>query len=406
MHDVAGPLDGLRVIELASEFGAFAGKLLADLGADVIVVEPPGGHHTRRYGPFADDVVDPEKSLWWWHYNTSKRGLVLDLEKLAGADAFRQLAASADIVLEAEPPTRLDALGIDHNHLRASHAELIWISVTPFGRSSSRADEPATDLTLLAAAGQVWSCGYDDHSLAPVRGGGNQALHMAGVFAAISALTAVLYRDTTGHGQHVDVNMYAAANVTTEAASYEYLVGERTVQRLTGRHASTVVSMQTQVQAADGKWVTTGFPPRQVSELRSLVAWLTELGLKDDFPEFFFLEMGIERGGIQISEIGENPEATAIFGASRDAMTLIAASLPAYEFFVGAQSRAIPVGIIASIEEVLADPHAIARGFPVSVQHDDRTVTYPGAPFKFSSTPWRISRRAPKIGEHQADLLG
>ena len=100
MTDVAGPLAGLRVVELASEHAAFAGKMLGDLGADVIVVEPPGGHPSRAYGPFVDDVADPERSLWWWHYNTSKRGVVLDLDTDDGAEEFRRLAAGADIVLE------------------------------------------------------------------------------------------------------------------------------------------------------------------------------------------------------------------------------------------------------------------------------------------------------------------
>ena len=101
---MSGALAGLRVVELASEHAAFAGKMLGDLGADVIVIEPPGGHASRAYGPFADDVEDPERSLWWWHYNTSKRGVVLDLATDAGADHFRRLAAEADIVLEGEPP--------------------------------------------------------------------------------------------------------------------------------------------------------------------------------------------------------------------------------------------------------------------------------------------------------------
>ena len=106
-----GPLDGVRVVELASDHAAWAGKLLGDLGADVIVVEPPGGHPGRSYGPFVDDEPGPERSLTWWYYNTSKRGVVLDLDDPDGAARFRRLAATADIVLEGEPPGRLDAIG-------------------------------------------------------------------------------------------------------------------------------------------------------------------------------------------------------------------------------------------------------------------------------------------------------
>ena len=106
-----GPLDGVRVVELSHERGAWAGKLLADMGADVVVVEPPGGSAQRSYGPFLDDEPGHERSLWWWHYNTSKRGVVLDLDTDAGADHFRRLAAAADIVLEGEPPESLARRG-------------------------------------------------------------------------------------------------------------------------------------------------------------------------------------------------------------------------------------------------------------------------------------------------------
>src|ERR1035441_8361024 len=103
----SGPLTGIRVVELASENAAFAGKLLADLGADVVLVEPPGGHLCRTYEPFADDVPHPERSLWWWHYHTSKRGVVIDLESIEGRAMFASLAGGADVILEAEPLDRL-----------------------------------------------------------------------------------------------------------------------------------------------------------------------------------------------------------------------------------------------------------------------------------------------------------
>jgi len=208
---LAGALKGVRVVELASEFGAFAGRALADLGADVVLVEPPGGHPTRRHAPFAGDVEDPERSLFFWHYNTSKRGVVLDLDERRGADAFRRLVAGADLVVEAEPPGRLAELGLDHTDLRAAHPALVWVAITPFGRDNPRAAEPATDLTVLAGGGPVWNCGYDDHTIPPVRGGGNQGLHTACVWAVMGALTALLARDVTGEGQFVDVSMHAPA---------------------------------------------------------------------------------------------------------------------------------------------------------------------------------------------------
>jgi crotonobetainyl-CoA:carnitine CoA-transferase CaiB-like acyl-CoA transferase len=407
MSDV-GPLFGLRVVELASEHAAFAGKMLGDLGADVIVVEPPGGHASRAYGPFADDVEDPERSLWWWHYNTSKRGVVIDLTTVEGAAQFRTLAARADIVLEGEPPDALAALGVDHPELRTEHEQLIWVSVTPFGRTGSRAHEPATDLTLLAGGGPVWSCGYDDHTLPPVRGGGNQAFHIGSTFAVMAALTAVLARDVTGRGQHVDVSMHAAANVTTEAGSYEWLVARGTVLRQTGRHALTTMSMPSQMLCADGRYVTTGFPPRSQRDFEALVDWIDQLGYRDEFDDIVLLDLAVERGGVTMAEITSDDLALEIFGAGRSALMHIAERISAEEFFRGGQTRGLACGVVAAPEEAFESEHFVARGFPVEVEHEDlgRAYRYPGAPFLMTASPWRIARRAPHLGEHDADVLG
>jgi crotonobetainyl-CoA:carnitine CoA-transferase CaiB-like acyl-CoA transferase len=395
------------VVELASDRAAYAGKLLADLGADVVVVEPPGGHASRTYGPFVDDVADPERSLWWWYYNTSKRSVVLDLSSPAGADAFVTLVRKADIVLEGEPPGALEALGLDHLDLRRDHPELIWVSVTPFGRRLGDHDAAATDLTLLSGGGVVWNCGYDDHSLPPVRGGGGQAQHVASLFAAIGTLTAVLRRDETGSGQHVDVSMHAALNVTTESGTFVWLVAHQTVARQTGRHAATVPTMETQVQAADGRYVTTGFPPHEGRDFQAIVDWLVLLGIEEEFPETFFLQMGVDRGGVDPRQFGSDPEALAIFGAGRAALCFIASRVPAYDFFVGTQERDIQCGIVYSPEEALEDEHFKARGFPVVVHHPElgRDIIYPGAPFQASDGGWRISRRPPLVGEHDPSAV-
>ena len=233
-----GALVGVRVVELASEHGALAGKILSDLGAEVIVVEPPGGHVSRRFEPFVDDEPGPERSLWWWFYNTGKQSVVLDLQAAAGAARFRSLVESCDVVLEGQPPGVLGELGLDYKDLGGQDTRLVWVSITPFGRSSPRSREPVTDLTLQAGAGPVWSCGYDDHLLPPVRPGGNQGYHTACLWAVEAALVALYARETQGFGQLVDVSMHAACNVTTEAATYEWLVSHATVQRYTFRHAA------------------------------------------------------------------------------------------------------------------------------------------------------------------------
>ena len=401
-------LAGVRVIELASERIAFAGKLLADMGADVILVEPPGGDPARNYPPFLDDQPGPERSLWWWHYHTSKRGVVLDLGSDDDRARFKALVASADIVLESEPAGRLAALGLDYDDLRPVREDLIFVSLTPFGRGSPNAAAPVTDLTILAGAGPAWSCGYDDHTLPPVRGGGNQGFHTGCHFAVMSALTALFYRLGSGEGQFIDVSLHAASNVTTEAGSYSWLVAKQTVQRQTGRHAAAIQTQGTQMLCADGRWVNTGVPPRSPAEFGFILGWLRDLGLEEQFPDAVLLKIGAGMTKpITYDLIGVDAEATAIFIAGREALALIAANVAAYDFFVGFQRRGIAVGVIYSPEEAFEDEHFRARGFQTEVTHADlgRTFRYPGAPYQLPASPWRISRPAPKLGEHDAELL-
>lgn len=401
-------LTGLRVVELASERIALGGKLLADMGADVILVEPPGGDPSRAYPPFLDDEPGADRSLYWWSYHTSKRGVVIDLDSEAGVERFRALVASADILIEAEPPARLAGLGLDYDDLVAHRPDLIHVAVTPFGRNDPKSILPATDLTIMAAAGPPWSCGYDDHSLPPIRGAG-QGYHTASHFAVMSVLTAVLHRGVSGAGQFVDVSMHAASNVTTEAGSYVWLVAQRTVQRQTGRHASVTPSGETQQRCADGHYANTGVPPRTPAEFARLYAWLQELQLDTELPEAVFLEMGANwEGPFELSKIGEDDAVTAIFGAGREGLKLIASRVPAQDFFTGCQSAGLAVGVVNSPEEAFEDEHFKARGFQVEVRHEDigRTITYPGAPYALRASPWAITRRAPKLGEHDEEVFG
>jgi crotonobetainyl-CoA:carnitine CoA-transferase CaiB-like acyl-CoA transferase len=396
-----GALEGVRVVELASEHGALAGKILADLGAEVIVVEPPGGHASRRFEPFLDDVPGPERSLWWWYYNTGKLSVALDPGDASGAELLRGLIASSDIVLEGEPSGRLAELGLDFDAFAAEHPELVWVSITPFGRTSPRSREPLTDLTLQAGAGPAWSCGYDDHLLPPVRPGGNQGYHTACLWAVEAALVAFYARQTLGFGQHVDVSMHAACNVTTEAATYEWLVAGATVERQTFRHAAVRVTPPRLMTAADGQTVI-GALPRRAGEFQALSEWMTELGLSDQFDEFFFVGMGVERGGVELPEIAADPEAAAIYQAGADGLRAVAAHLPGQEFFVQAQTRGIPAAMLFAPEEVVEDPHFVGRGFVVDVHHEDlgRSFRYPGPVFRAPASPWRVRGRAPHVDEH------
>jgi len=398
--DSEAALTGYRVIELASERCALAGKLLADMGAEVIVVEPPGGCQTRAWEPFADDVPGLENSLHWWHYNTSKKSVMVDIETEVGAQQFRSLLATADVVIEAEPLGRLDALGLDWNQLREDESELIWTSISHHGRDG--ADPPATDLTLLAEGGPVWSCGYDDQQLPPVRGGGNQAFHTACHYAVPAILVALMWRETSSRGQLIDVSMLGAANATTEFATLWWLNAEQEVQRQTGRHAHVRPTEWTQIRCADGRWFNTGMPPRNKREFAALRTWIEELGLVKECSSYEILKLGDQYERIGVFELDADPLAGEVFQAGRDVIEFLGQRLPAYELFLGLQERGMACGIVYSPDEMIEDPHFVERGFPVDVFYEDRnsTYTHPGAPYRFQRTPW-MATRAPHLGEHQ-----
>jgi crotonobetainyl-CoA:carnitine CoA-transferase CaiB-like acyl-CoA transferase len=285
---------------------------------------------------------------------------------------------------------------------------MVWVTIAPFARGGPRADEPACDLTLLAGGGPIWSCGYDDHALPPIRGQGYQSHQMGAHFAAIGALAALAARRRTGRGQHVDVNLNAAANTTTEIATYNWLTVQTIVQRQTGRHASALPTEPLQIRCSDGGYATTGVPPRQPKQFAALVEWIHELALEDEFPEVALLALASDPAqefGSPESSVAV--EADVIFSASRDAVNLIASRLPAMEFFLGAQQRDIQVGIVLAPEESFENEHFVARGMQVPVAHPElgRTVLYPGAPFRLTRTPWRIVRRPPLLGEHTEEVF-
>jgi crotonobetainyl-CoA:carnitine CoA-transferase CaiB-like acyl-CoA transferase len=401
---MSGPLDGVRIVELSHEHVAFAGKLLADMGADVTVVEPPGGSAQRTYGPFLDDEPGPERSLWWWHYNTSKRGVVADL--VADPEPVRQLVSGADVLLVGEAPDALAAAGLDWATLSAADRRLVMVSITPFGATSRRAGEPVTDLTLLAEAGPAWSCGYDDHALPPVRGGGNQGFHAACNWAVMSVLVALLSREERGVGQLIDVSMAAASNVTTEMATYGWLMAGAEVQRQTGRHAAPVLTPPTQVRCRDGRYATTGVPPRDPATFQAVLDVLDRRGLRDEFHSSPVLEIGAALDApINFGHALSDPMVAELMTTGRDVVWFLAEHLDAYDFFIETQSIGVATGIIYTPGEAMADPHFVDRGYPVDVEHPElgRSFRYPGAPYRFTATPC-APRRAPLLGEHQADL--
>ena len=399
-------LGGVRVVEFAAAHVMFTGRLLADMGADVIVVEPPGGHRARTLPPHYPLAGGGTGSLWWEHHAAGTRSVIADLGTDEGVSLVRRLLATADVVLEGEAPGTLEAIGLGPGDWCVAVPALVWASLTTFGHWDARSAEPFSDLTVLAEGGPVWSCGYDDHSLPPVRGRGDQGYQVGGMFAAMSCLAAVLERARSGLGQHVDVSLVAAANVSTEMGSYCWLVAHETVQRLTGRHAMSYVTTETQVRAGDGAYVQSGIAIRDPSGFAAVIDWLTEIGALDDFPDKVLLGMGAAGTTITADMLGTDPVATEIARAGREALIFIAGRLPGYDFFLGAQRRGLQCGVVLTPPQVLDDPHLVSRGWVSSFDHPrlGRPVRVPGPAFRSAIAPWS-PRPAPLPGEHHDEVL-
>jgi benzylsuccinate CoA-transferase BbsE subunit len=391
-----GPLAGLRVLELADEKGQFCGKLMGDLGADVVKIEPPGGEAARRVGPFLDDIPHPDRSLSFWHYNTSKRGITLDLETADGRQLFRRLAMKADVVLETFKPGHLAALGVEYEALAKDHPGLILCAVTPFGQSGPWRDFQSADLLHMAAGGEMASCGYDEADVAnapPIAPGGGNAWHMGCHFAYMAIMAALVFRTTTGEGQFIDVSIHEACALTTEAAIANYVYRGETLIRQTGRHHAPSPGPRTQFRAKDGKYVTAlvggRLNPKYMRELADL---MDAFSYPHDLRDSRFQDAKT----VAASQSYIIDEVVAGF----------IASVPADEVYHAAQDRGFTWASVRAPEELLDDAHLQDRGFWKTVTHPElgRSFTYPGEAAIYNGSPWRISRRAPLVGEHNEEI--
>jgi benzylsuccinate CoA-transferase BbsE subunit len=292
-----GPLAGVRVLELADEKGQFCGKLLADLGADVVKIEPLGGEPSRHVGPFLDDIPHPERSLSFWYYNTSKRGITLNLGTSDGRRLFGLLAASSDIILETFRPGFLASLGLDYESLRNQNARLIMCALTPFGQTGPWRDYLSSDLLHMAAGGEMASSGYDEADVPnapPIAPGGGNAWHMGCHFAYMAIMAALVYRSVAGQGQYIDASIHEACALTTEAAIANYVYRGEVLRRQTGRHHARTPTPRTQFRAKDGTYVCAlvagRLNPRYVRELADL---LDSYGMAGDLKDTKYRDQSV-----------------------------------------------------------------------------------------------------------------
>ena len=383
------------MIELAGVEGQFCGKLLADLGADVIKVEPPGGEAAREVGPFLDDEPGPNRSLSFWHYNTSKRGITLDLDRPAGIDALRRLADHADVLLESRSPGTLPALGLEYETLSVGNPGLVMCSLTPFGQTGPWRDYRSSDLAHFAAGGQMASCGYDerdDSDSTPIAPDGGNAWHTGAHYAYIAIMAALVQRTVTGNGEYIDASIHEACALSTESAVASYVFRGDHLIRQTGRHHSANPTPPTQFRCRDGRYVNTILWGMTPANLRRLAEWMAEHGLADDLLDERYSDAAVMRENL--------PHIV-------DVAARFIANMTADEIYHGGQERGFTWSAVRAPDELLNDAHLDDRDFWTEVPHPElgRSYTYPGPAAIYNDSPWQISRRAPLVGEHNEEVL-
>jgi crotonobetainyl-CoA:carnitine CoA-transferase CaiB-like acyl-CoA transferase len=249
----------------------------------------------------------------------------------------------------------------------------------------------------MAAGGQMASCGYDPEDVPdapPIAPGGGNAWHMGSHYAYIATMAALHYRYVSGQGQHIDVSIHEACALTTEGAIPNYIYSGVVVQRHTGRHASPGPSQKSQILTKDGWWLqTTGSGGNPTpARLRGLAEWMDSFGLAGDLLDDKYLDLGVFQDSTEhISDVINN----------------FANNMPLGEAWRGGQERGYPWGATRTLDDIVGDPHLEDRGFFTEVEHPElgRSFTYPGPAAIYNGSPWRISRRAPLIGEHNEEIL-
>ncbi len=224
------PLSGIRVLELSGRWTGFCGRLLCDLGAEVVLAEPPGGSAARMAGPFLSDEPGPERSLSFWHDNAGKRGVTVDISAPAGREPISQLVQSCDVVVESYQPGYLTSAGLGYEHLGLINPALVMASITGFGRTGPYSSYKSCGLAASAAGGQMYVCGSPGRQ--PLQPFGQQPYHLASLFAACGILLALRWRDLTGKGQHIDISLQEAAAAALEHVMVQYFYQNVVARRL------------------------------------------------------------------------------------------------------------------------------------------------------------------------------
>lgn len=384
-----GPLHGLRVIDVTGPIANYTGKMFADLGADVILVEPLGGSRQRTCGPFAQHPRLAGRSLSFLYKNTNKRSIAVDLTTAQGQAVLARLAASADLLIEDTTPGDERSAQLDPAVLVREHPHLVVTSISLYGRTGPNASRPAADIVGLAAGGLLWLGGYTDGP--PVQIAGEQAFMAGSVFAAYAALAAVSSAESTGIGEHIDVSVQEAVALGLENAIQFYDL-EGAVRRRAGGDQSRAGSGV--FPCKDGHVVLIAGGVGGNRFWKGLLAWLSTAEAEDVDA------LRGDRWGD--TEFLASEEARQTFW---DVFTGFAATRTKEELTIGAQEHRAPCTAVNTLRDILSDSQFAHRGFFVPTETSGQDHVLPGAPYRLSRTPWAMRRPAPDLGEHTEEIL-
>jgi crotonobetainyl-CoA:carnitine CoA-transferase CaiB-like acyl-CoA transferase len=390
-------LSPYRVLDLTDDRGLLCGKILADLGADVVQVEPPGGSSARNLGPFYGNDAHPEKSLFWWAYAANKRGITLDVDTQDGRALFRRMVKDAHFLIESFPPGRLDQLGIGYLDLAKINPGLVMVSITPFGQAGPYAHYQAPDIVGMALGGFMYLTGDSDRP--PLRVGfPHFYLHGAAAGAA-GAMLAHSHRALTGQGQHVDVSCQQAVAKALAHAPQSWDTEGVIIKRMgVFRQTSADTAVRINWPCKDGyiNFMIQG--GTAAPSTRALLQWLDEEGMGDEYlTSINWEELGYGQVSIDVMHrIGEPLE--RFFAAHTKE-----------ELNKGSVERRILLFPVATHGDLLVHPQLEARKYYQQLYHSelDASITYPGQFVKSGKDGQEVLRRRPPlIGEHNSEIYG
>lgn len=374
-------LQGMRVLELSTGVaGAVAGKLLADIGANVVLLEPPAGHPMRRLEP-VDTSTFPPSSPAFAYLGANKRSLTLDVSRESGRRLLRQLLGPADVLVTDLPPASLAKLRLQEEAVRRAAPGLVWAAITPFGLTGPYRDHEATELTLQAVGGFLYTFGDPDRP--PLWSRGHQMEFMVGLVAASAVLWATRAAAKSGEGGVLDVAAMEAVVTLLEYPTTVYAYSGHVRQRTGGRRQGHYLAI---LPCKDGYVGINTVTPENWEMLCR--AFQVEHLLAD--PRF-------ATGPLRAAHA---EELDAVFGPK-------VAKMGTREFYEFTQQFRIPCGIVASPADLAASAQFADRGFWQVVEDPVfGSLRIPGLPFKVDGLPWTADRAAPRVGEHTGEVLG